>query len=120
MATPARPSFGPLTVVNGASFGKEPSTTKAVAPDSIAVATGSALANSVQQPQRLPNGSFPTSVGGTTVTVNGRAAQVLFVSPGQINFLVPLQTEIGTADVVVTNSENFASRGNVTILRAAP
>src|SRR6266481_243654 len=118
--TPPRPSFGVLTVVNGASFGKEPSTTKAVAPDSIAVATGGALANSTQQSQRLPNGTFPTNVGGTTVMVNGRAAQILFVSPGQINFLVPPQTEIGTADVVSTNSENFASRGTGTTLRAAP
>lgn len=119
-ATPPRPAFGALTVVNGASFGKEPSTTKAVAPNSIAVATGGALANSTQQPQKSPDGSFPTNVEGTTVTVNGRAAEIFFVSSGQVNFLVPRQTEFGTADVVVTNSENFASRGTVTILRAAP
>ena len=118
--TPTRPPFGAITILNGASFGKEPSTTKAVAPDSIAVATGGALANSTQQSQKLPNGTFPTNVGGTTVTVNGRAAQIFFVSPGQVNFLVPAQTEIGTADVVITNSENFTSRGSVPILRAAP
>ncbi len=117
---PPRPASGAITVLNGASFGKEPSTTKAVAPDSIAVATGGALANSTQQSQKLPNGSFPTNVGGTTVAVNGRAAQIFFVSPGQVNFLVPPQTEIGTADVVVTNSENFSSRGTVPTLRAAP
>jgi uncharacterized protein (TIGR03437 family) len=119
-APPPRPSFGALSVVNGASFGKEASTTKAVAPDSIAVATGGALANSAQQSQKLANGTFPTSVSGTTVTVNGRAAEILFVSPEQINFLVPRQTEIGTAEVVVTNSENFASHGTATTLRAAP
>jgi hypothetical protein len=118
--TPARPPFGTLTVLNGASFGNEPSTAKAVAPDSIAVAIGGALANSTQQPQKLPNGTFPTNVGGTTVTVNGRAAQIFFVSPGQVNFLVPPQTEIGTAEVVIPNSENFTSRGTVSILRAAP
>jgi len=120
MGTPARPPFGVLTVLNGAALGKEPSPNKAVAPDSIAVAIGGALANSTQQPQLLPNGTFPSNVGGTTVTVNGRAAQIFFVSPGQVNFLVPPQTEIGTADVVVTNSENFASRGTVPTLRAAP
>src|SRR5205085_2132899 len=90
------------------------------APDSIAVAIGGALADSTQQPQKLPNGTFPTNVGGTTVTVNGRAAQIFFVSPGQVNFLVPPQTEIGTAEVVITNSENFTSRGTVPTLRAAP
>lgn len=119
-ATAPRPPFGTITIVNGASFGKEPSSIKAVAPDSIAVATGGALANSTEQPQRLPNGTFPTNVGGTTVTVNGRAAQIFFVSPAQVNFLLPAQTEIGTADVMIANSENFTSRGTVPALRAAP
>src|SRR5882724_1768879 len=119
--TAIRPPFGALTtILNGASFGNEPSPIKAVAPDSIAVARGNALASSTMQSQRLPNGSFPTNVGGTTVTVNGRAAQIFFVSPGQVNFLVPAQTEIGTADVVITNSENFTSRGTVPTLRSAP
>lgn len=119
-ATPPRPLFGTITVLNGASFGREPSLTQAIAPESIAVATGGALANSTEQAQHLPNGTFPTNVGGTSVTVNGRAAQVLFVSPNQVNFLVPAQTEIGSADVMITNSENFSSRGSVPTLRAAP
>ncbi|HLQ44668.1 MAG TPA: lamin tail domain-containing protein, partial [Planctomycetaceae bacterium] len=120
-APTARPPFAALTaILNGASFGNEPSETKAVAPDSIAVARGSVLANTTLQSQRLPNGTFPTNVAGTTVTVNGRAAQIFFVSPGQVNFLLPPATEIGTADVVVTNSENFQSRGSVPTLRTAP
>src|SRR6266446_3787048 len=81
---PTRPAFGTLTVVlNGASFGHEPSAIKAVAPDSVAVAQGTALASTTVQAQRLANGNFPTNVAGTSVTVNGRAAQILFVSPGQ-------------------------------------
>jgi len=120
-APTARPPFAALTaILNGASFGNEPSATKAVAPDSIAVARGSVLANTTLQSQRLPNGTFPTNVAGTTVIVNGRAAQIFFVSPGQVNFLLPPATEIGTADVVVTNSENFQSRGSVPTLRTAP
>ena len=118
--TPARPAFGTLTILNGASFGHEPSSVKAVAPDSIAVAQGSALAFTTQQSQRQADGTFPTTVGGTTVTVNGRRAQIFFVSPTQVNFLVPPATEIGTAEVIVTNSDGFQSRGNVPTLRAAP
>jgi uncharacterized protein (TIGR03437 family) len=72
------------------------------------------------QAQRLPNGNFPTNVAGTSVTVNGRVAQIFFVSPGQVNFLTPLQTEIGNAEVIVTNAENFSSRGTVPTLRTAP
>ncbi|HYX28378.1 MAG TPA: Calx-beta domain-containing protein [Pyrinomonadaceae bacterium] len=118
--TPARPAFGSLTILNGASLGNEPATTKSVAPDSIAAARGGLLANSTQQPQRLSNGTFPTNVGGTTVTVNGRPAQIFFVSPAQVNFLVPPQTEIGTADIIVTNSEGFPSRGSIATTRSAP
>src|ERR1043166_8414516 len=118
--TPARPASGPITVLNGASFGNEPSTTRAVAPDSIAVARGNNLANTTTQTQRQSDGAFPTNVNGTSVTVNGRAAQIFFISPTQVNFLVPPQTELGTADVVVTNPDNFPSRGSVTTLRAAP
>jgi uncharacterized protein (TIGR03437 family) len=120
-ATTVRPAFGALTaILNGASFGNEPSATKAVAPDSIAVARGSVLANTTSQSQRLPNGTFPANVAGTTVTVNGRAAQIFFVSPGQVNFLLPPATESGTADVIVKNSEDFQSRGSVPSLRTAP
>ena len=117
--TPARPSSGTLTVLNGASFGAEPSSTKAVAPDSIAVARGGSLANTTQQSQRQADGTFPTNVAGTTVTVNGRSAEIFFVSPAQVNFLVPAATEIATATVVVTNADGFPSQGSVPALRAA-
>ncbi|MGH8527175.1 MAG: lamin tail domain-containing protein, partial [Gammaproteobacteria bacterium] len=116
-----RPPFGTLTsILNQASLGHEPSPIKAVAPNSIAAAFGSVLANTTQQSQKLPNGEFPTNVGGTTVTVNGRAAQIFFVSPERVHFLVSSQTEIGNAEVVVTNADGFASRGSVPILPAAP
>jgi uncharacterized protein (TIGR03437 family) len=118
--TPARPPFGTLTVLNGASFGHEPSSTNAFAPDSVAVALGNNLANTTQQTQRQPDGTFPTDVNGTTVTVNGRAAQIFFVSPTQVNFHVPAATEIGSAEVIVTNPDGFPSHTTVTTLRAAP
>jgi uncharacterized protein (TIGR03437 family) len=117
--TAARPTTGSLTVLNEASFGHEPSTTKAIAPDSNAVALGGALAFTTQQAPK-DNNTFPTTFGGTTVTVNGRRAQITFVSPTQVNFIVPPQTEVGTAEVVVTNEEGFQSRGTVAVLRAAP
>ena len=118
--TAARPTVGTLTVLNYASFGNEPSTTKAIAPDSLAVALGGALAFTEERAAKQSDGSFPTTLGGTTVTVNSRRAQISFVSPTQIHFIVPPQTEVGTAEVVVTNAEGFQSRGTVAVLRAAP
>lgn len=49
------------------------------------------------------NGNFPTSLGNTTVTVNGKNAYLWFVSPTQINFQAPDDTAIGPVSVVVTN-----------------
>src|ERR1051325_2261728 len=119
-ATQARAPFGSLTVLNGASFGHEPATTKAVAPNSIAVALGGDLATTTEQSQRQADGTFPRNVGGTTVTVNNRPAQIFFVSPAQVNFLVPPETELGTAEVIVTNANGFQTKGTVSVLRAAP
>ncbi len=119
-ATAARPAFGTLAILNGASFGHEPSSTKAVAPDSIALARGSALANATEQSRRLSDGTFPLTLGGTTVTVNGRPAEILFVSPAEVDFHLPPQTETGTADIIIRNSDGFESRGTIPTLPAAP
>jgi uncharacterized protein (TIGR03437 family) len=119
-ATPRRPVSGALTILNRGSFGHEPSTTKAVAPDSIAVASGGALALTTRQALRQPDEIFPTTLAGTTVTVNGEPAQVLFVSPAEVHFHVPPGTALGTAGVIVTNSDGYQSRGTVNVLRTAP
>ena len=116
----ARPQFGNLTLFNGASFGNEPATDEAIAPSSIAVARGKVLAHATIEALHQLDGTFPVAVGGTTVSVNGRSAQIFFVSPTQVNFLVPAATEIGAAEVIVTNSDGFSSRGTVAALKSAP
>jgi hypothetical protein len=118
--TAARPTVGSLTIFNEASFGHELSTPKAISPDSRAVALGGALAFTTRQAPRETESSFPTSLDGTTVTVNGRRAQIFYISPTEVRFHVPAETELGTAEVVVTNSEGFQSRGTVTVFRASP
>jgi len=118
--TPApTPVSGALIVVNGASFGTEPATTKAIAPGSISIAFGQNLSNITAQTTRQSDGSFPQTFGGATLTVNNRAAQLLFVSPTQINFIVPAPTGFGTAQIVATNSTGAQSRGSIAIVRAA-
>jgi len=120
MSIAARPASGTLTIANGASLGAETSTVKAVAPASIAIAQGSALASKTEHSEPLVDGSFPLSVAGTAVSVNGRTAPLLYVSPTQVNFVVPAETESGTADLIVTNAEGFQSRTEITIVPAAP
>jgi uncharacterized protein (TIGR03437 family) len=120
MSPAQRPAFGELRVLNYASFGNEPPAAKAIAPDSQAVALGSNLSLCTEQARRNAQRNFPTEVCGTKVTVNGLAAQILFVSPAQVVFLNPAQAEAGTATVIVSNSDGFPSRASVPVLKAAP
>lgn len=119
--TEVRPPFSSnLLLNNGASFGHEPSTFEAIAPDSVAVASGDVLAFSTLQAQPLPSGSFPTELGGTTVSINNRPAELFSVSPTRISFHTPPETEVAFAEVIVTNAEGFQTRGVVRVLPAAP
>ena len=75
-----------------------------VAPNSLATIFGSRLANSTATAQLDSNHQLPTQLAGVTVQINGTAASLLYVSPGQINFLVPAGTVLGTAQVAVQPS----------------
>jgi len=55
------------------------------------------------------DGDFPTSLGGTSVTVDGKAAYLQFVSPGQINLQAPDDTARGPVPVVVTTATGTAT-----------
>ena len=60
-------------------------------------------------------GNFPTSLGGTSVTINGKAAYLSFVSPGQINLQAPDDPTTGSVPVVVTTG-NGSGTSNVTLV----
>jgi uncharacterized protein (TIGR03437 family) len=64
-------------------------------------------------------GNFPTSLGGTSVTINGRAAYLSFVSPGQINLQAPNDTAAGAVPVVVTTGIGSAT-SSVTLAQFGP
>ncbi len=50
------------------------------------------------------NGLLPTALDGVTVTVNGKAAAVSYISPTQLNVLAPTDPALGQVPVVVTNA----------------
>lgn len=76
---------------------------------------GSNLASGIT----LWNGDFPVSLGGTSVSINGKAAYIWVVSPGQINLQSPDDTATGTVPVVVTTAAGSAA-STVTLDRFAP
>jgi len=55
------------------------------------------------------NEDFPTSLGGTSVTINGKPAFLSMVSSGQINFQAPDDAALGPVSVVVTTSAGQAT-----------
>src|SRR5262249_13805480 len=49
----------------------------------------------------------PTSLDGVTVRISGRPAYISYISPTQINALVPADVSPGTATVVVNNIASY-------------
>ena len=90
-----------LSAVNGASFQVNkplaPNTIATLKPLGILFGTDTALATDLPKPIPLP-----TTMADLQVTVNGTPAPLYFVSPGQINFIVPWNAPTtGFADVQV-------------------
>ena len=81
-----------------------------VAPNSIAagftfqVTVQTSLADDADP--NTPGIQLPTSLGGISISINNRLAGLLVVTPNQINYVVPAETETdGPATVVVTDSQ---------------
>jgi uncharacterized protein (TIGR03437 family) len=107
---------GQLNNVNGASFLSGP-----LAPDSFATAQGSGLATATQ----ATISPYPTTLGGTTVSVlDSSGAQQLaglsYVSPTQVNYIVPHTTALGQATVTITAANGVTSSASVSIGAIGP
>jgi uncharacterized protein (TIGR03437 family) len=64
-------------------------------------------------------GAFTTALAGTSVTINGKAAYLSYVSPTQLNLQAPDDTTIGSVSVVVTTALGTAA-STVTLAKVAP
>ncbi len=101
-----------VAAVSAASFSAD-----AVTPEAIASAFGTGLATATTVASSTP---LPTELAGTKVRVNGELAQLFFVSPTQVNFLVPAGALTGNAVVEILSGDNTLSRGAVNLASAAP
>ncbi len=95
---------------------------RALAAESIASAFGEGLAVRTEAATTTP---LPTVLAGTSVRVTDsagvtRLAPLFFVSPGQINYLIPAGTATGLATVNVTVEQRVVATGTVRIERVAP
>ena len=85
-------------VANGASFAA------GIMQNSWITITGTNLATTTRSwtSAELAGGRLPTALDGTSVTVNGKAAFVNFISPTQINAFSPADPSEGPVSVTVT------------------
>jgi uncharacterized protein (TIGR03437 family) len=65
------------------------------------------------------NGNYPTTLGGTTVTINNKPAYLSYVSPTQINLQAPDDTTRGSVNVVVATA-NGSATSTVTLADQSP
>ena len=96
---PPAPTYSAQSIVHAAT-----QTAGALAPNTIATIYGSNLSYSTATAtsSSLVGGSLPLSLAGVGVIVSGWQANLFYVSPTQINFLVPYQLIAGPVNVVVT------------------
>ena len=92
------PVIGQNGIVNGASFRPATDLNGAITPGAIVAIFGTDMASSTEVASEVP---LPTMLGETSVTFNGIAAPLFFVSPGQINAQVPFELVAGAESVTV-------------------
>ena len=100
-----------ITAVSSASY-QTP-----VAPASLVSIFGSNLSANAVQAQLDSSGQLPTELSGVSVQVAGQPAQLLYVSPTQINIVMPAAISSGTVTLVV---QPGGSQTNVEVRTTAP
>ncbi|MDX2031230.1 MAG: hypothetical protein SF339_11195 [Blastocatellia bacterium] len=88
-----------------------------VARGSIVAAFGTQLANGTAS---ATTASLPYLLSGVSVTVDGIAAGLIFVSSGQINFVVPPGIANGDTVAFTINNNGILSSGKAKVVDAAP
>lgn len=86
------------------------------APGMVLSVFGSQLAATTQSAGVVP---LPFSMAGVAATINGVAAPLYYVSPGQINLQIPYEITNGSAELSINNNGRVTS-SRVTIASAGP
>ncbi len=103
--------------VSAASYQSSP-----LSAESITSAFGSGLATTTMSASTVP---LPVTLAGTSVKVRDsagteRPAPLFFVSPAQVNYLIPAGTVSGAASVTITGGDGAVSAGIAQIASVAP
>jgi uncharacterized protein (TIGR03437 family) len=103
------------TVISGTT--NAASYAKYYAPGMIVAMFGQNLADSTPG---QPGSPLPTQLAGTTVTVNGIAAPLYYVSPSQINMQIPYEIPSSTTAILKVTENGQTSTSQIYVQAAAP
>lgn len=109
--TPTPTPVGSVQILNAASY------TTAIAPGAIAAIFGGQMTTVTMS---APTQPLPEQLGNTRVTVNGVAAQLLFVSPNQINLIMPENLTGTPAQILVYSADGSVKSGAIRVQTVAP
>jgi uncharacterized protein (TIGR03437 family) len=103
------------TVVNAASYSAGP-----LASDSYAVVFGAGLGSGVQSSEGLT-----TTLGGSSIQIvdaSGKASSALlyYISPAQMNFLMPSNLRPGMAKLTVSNQAGISGTAQIMVSAVSP
>lgn len=98
-------------IVDGASF------TAPVAQGAIATIFGTNFISAATGAASTP---LPRELNGVTVLVNGQPAPLIYVGVNQINFQMPYETAVGTAEVTVISGGVGSNPVNASVVAIQP
>ncbi len=111
------PSYSAAGIVNASDFSAGP-----FAPNSVLTVFGSnlAFASAGLTQENIVSASLPFQLGNISVYVDNISAPLLYVSPGQVNFLIPPNEIAGSVPVRVVRQGLTGPTVMITLVNAAP
>lgn len=111
------PYYTAQSVVNAAT-----QTAEALAPNTIATIYGTGLSFTTRAvtPADIVHGAMPQNLDGVAVWMDGTPCSLFYVSPGQINFLVPYPLTAGTASLLVARDAQAGPSVSIQLNSTSP
>jgi uncharacterized protein (TIGR03437 family) len=116
-ASSTAPSYTSASIVNAAT-----QAAGTLAPNTIATIYGTNLAYITHAVEfgDLNGGTLPVALEGVSVNVNGILGSLFFVSPGQINFLIPYGIAVSSATIFVARQGIAGPQVTIPLANTAP
>jgi uncharacterized protein (TIGR03437 family) len=107
--------------IGQATVGYGLSAASSLAPGSLGAISGNtAIAPLTSQTAFAPlaaGGNLPYELSGLTVTVDGIAVPVLYVSPSGIKFVMPDNATVGTSEVIIASQDGYIGISSASVVK---